>query len=137
MSKCVWIVAVILLLALGGGIGAGWYFTHNNPDHTRPTAIGGSAEEGMNGPGTSSIAASTTTSHTGGLVKATHASTSAAAAATSAGVKRNDDSSLERLVARAFGQDLSAGEKRDTIPVVMKKVRNHQQAKRRAWDRLI
>jgi hypothetical protein len=115
----------------------GWYFTHNNPDHTRPTAIGGSAEEGMNGPGTSSITGTATTSHTGGLVKVTHSSTSAAAAATSSAVKRSDNGSLERLVARAFGQDLSAEEKRDTFPAVMKKVRNHQQAKRRAWDRMI
>ncbi|KAG8693228.1 hypothetical protein FRC08_009251 [Ceratobasidium sp. 394] len=136
MSRCVWAVAIILLLAIGGGIGVGWYFTHNNPSHTRPTAIGGSAEEGMNGPGGSSTAASSTsTTHTGGLVKATHASTSHASTPTA--VKRNEDSNFERLVARTFGQDLSTGNKPDTLPIVVKKVRSHQQAKRRAWDRLI
>ncbi|KAG8745319.1 hypothetical protein FRC10_008336 [Ceratobasidium sp. 414] len=122
--------------AIGGAIGVGWYFTHNDPSHTRPTAIGGSAEEGMNGPGGSSTAVSTTSTHTGGLVKATHASTTSAAAAAPTAVKRSEDSNLERLVARTFGQDLSARNE-DILPVVVKKVRSHQKAKRRAWDRLI
>ena len=91
----------------------------------------------MNGPGGSSVAASTTSAtRTGGLVKATHASTSAAASTTAA-VKRSDDSDLERIVRRAFGQGMSAGEKQDLPAVVKQKVRKHQQAKRRAWDRMI
>jgi hypothetical protein len=125
---------------------SGWYFTHNNPDHTRPTAIGGSAEEGMNGPGGSSVAASSSTTHTGGLHKATYVSTTHASttrASTSAAalptdpVKRSDDSGLERIVRRAFGQGVSAGENQDLPVVVKQKVRKHQQAKRRAWDRMI
>ncbi|KAG9118707.1 hypothetical protein FRC07_006653 [Ceratobasidium sp. 392] len=142
MSRCVWVVAVILLLAIAGGIGVGWYFTHNNPGHTRPTAFGGYENEGMNGPGSSSISASAsaTSTHTGGLVKATHASTTrastAAATPTAALDKRSEVGKTERLVARAFGQDLSASE-HDALPVVVKKVRSHQKAKRRAWDRLI
>ncbi|KAG8741055.1 hypothetical protein FRC12_015804 [Ceratobasidium sp. 428] len=144
MSRCVWVVGIILLLSIAGGIGVGWYFTHNNPDHTRPTAIGGSAEEGMNGHGTSSIPSATTSSRTrtDGLVKATHASTthaSAAAATPTAAAavdKRGQSDNLERLVARAFGQN-SSRSKEDTLPVVVKKVRSHQKAKRRAWDRLI
>ncbi|KAG8749900.1 hypothetical protein FRC12_013168 [Ceratobasidium sp. 428] len=143
MSRCVWVVGIILLLSIAGGIGVGWYFTHNNPDHTRPTAIGGSAEEGMNGHGTSSIPSSSTASiRTDGLVKATHASTtraSAAAATPTAAAaidKRSEPDNLERLVARAFGQN-SSRSKEDTFPVVVKKVRSHQKAKRRAWDRLI
>lgn len=168
MSRCVWVIAVILLLAIGGGIGvgesdqqrnyfiltthltrlpiSGWYFTHNNPDHTRPTAIGGSAEQGMNGPGGSSVAASTSTTHTGGLHKATYVSTapasttrtSTSAAATPTDVlKRSDNSGLDRIVRRAFGQGMSAGEKQDLPAVVKQKVRKHQQSKRRAWDRMI
>lgn len=94
----------------------------------------------MNGPGESSVAAtSTTTSHTGGLVKITHSSTSASAVATATpAAKRSDDTGLERIVRRAFGQDMSTGEKRDLPAVVKKKVRRHQQSKRRrAWDRMI
>lgn len=88
----------------------------------------------MNGPGTSSVAASTTT--TGGLVKIVHSSTSPAAAQATA-AKRSDDG-LERIVARAFGQappDMNA-EKRDGLPVVVK-ARRHQQAKRRSWQLVI
>jgi hypothetical protein len=112
----------------------GWYFTHDSPDHYRPTAIGGSAEEGMNGHGTSSFPASTTSS--GGLVKIVHSSTSPAAATPT--VAKRSNGSLERVVARAFGQAADIGvETRDTLPVVIKKVRNHQQVKRRAWQQVI
>lgn len=88
----------------------------------------------MDGPGASTTASSTTS---GGLVKIVHTSTSAAAAVATP-AKRSEDG-LERIVARAFGQaaaDMSA-EKRDALPVVVKKVRNHQQAKRRAWQHVI
>ncbi|QRW00573.1 hypothetical protein RhiJN_28591 [Ceratobasidium sp. AG-Ba] len=134
-SRCVWLVGIILLICIAGGIGAGWYFTHNNPDHTRPKTFGGSAEEGMNGPGMSSLPASTTT-HTGGLVKITHASTSARPTATSATAAAvpTEAKRSGNLVARAFGQDQKRA---DLPPVSVKKVRSHKQGKRRAWDRVI
>lgn len=41
-----WIIFLIALpQGIGGGIGLGWYFTHNAPAHQQPTAFGGSANE--------------------------------------------------------------------------------------------
>ncbi|CAL1712531.1 unnamed protein product [Somion occarium] len=44
-SRWVWIIGIILLLCVAGGIGIGWYIAHNNTTHSAPTAIGGSANE--------------------------------------------------------------------------------------------
>ncbi|KAL0960990.1 hypothetical protein HGRIS_005985 [Hohenbuehelia grisea] len=46
LARWVWIVGVILILCIAGGIGLGWYASHNAPDHQQPTAIGGSANRG-------------------------------------------------------------------------------------------
>ncbi|KAJ7600874.1 hypothetical protein C8J56DRAFT_847539 [Mycena floridula] len=41
----VWIVGLIIILAAAGGIGLGWYLSHNAPSHQQPTTFGGSASE--------------------------------------------------------------------------------------------
>ncbi|KAF8574875.1 hypothetical protein K439DRAFT_1665296 [Ramaria rubella] len=46
LSTWVWIVGILFLIAIGGGIGVGWFFTHNKPA-SQPVAIGGSADEGF------------------------------------------------------------------------------------------
>jgi hypothetical protein len=46
LSTWVWLVGILFLIAIGGGIGVGWYFTHNKPA-SQPVAIGGSADEGF------------------------------------------------------------------------------------------
>lgn len=46
LSTWVWIAGLLLLIAIGGGIGVGWFFTHNKPAG-QPVAIGGSANEGF------------------------------------------------------------------------------------------
>ena len=46
LSTWVWFLGVMLLIAIGAGIGVGWYFTHNKPA-AAPVAIGGSADEGF------------------------------------------------------------------------------------------
>ncbi|KAH8104850.1 hypothetical protein BXZ70DRAFT_1005351 [Cristinia sonorae] len=69
MSRWVWIVGVILLLCIAGGIGLGWWIAHNDKSVNAPTAIGGSANEKAQptttaaAPGTSS-AARVTPTHT-------------------------------------------------------------------------
>ncbi|CAE6520965.1 unnamed protein product [Rhizoctonia solani] len=129
-SRCVWVVGIILLIGIAGGIAVGYYISRSNPDHYRPATLGGSDEQGVNGKGTSSIPQSTTS--TGGLVKIVHTSTSAApAVATPA--KRSEHAS-DRIVARAFGQppvDPSGNN------LIAKNVRQHQQSKRRAWQQVI
>lgn len=57
LSRWVWVVGVFFLICIGGGIGLGWYFSHNSPSHQQPTAIGGSANEI---PGTSQTTPSAT-----------------------------------------------------------------------------
>ncbi|KAI0081595.1 hypothetical protein K474DRAFT_1567705, partial [Panus rudis PR-1116 ss-1] len=44
-SRMIWVVAIFLLLCIAGGIGLGWYVSHNDTSHNAPTAIGGSANE--------------------------------------------------------------------------------------------
>ncbi|CAE6425556.1 unnamed protein product [Rhizoctonia solani] len=130
-SRCVWVVGILLLLGIAGGVAVGWYVSRSNPDHYRPATLGGSDEQGINGKGTSSVAHSTTS--TGGLVKIVHTSTSAPAP-TATALKRSEISS-ERLVARAFGQPpVHLG---SDLPLAVKKVRQHQQSKRHAWDQVI
>ncbi|CAE6436680.1 hypothetical protein ACGC1H_004494 [Rhizoctonia solani] len=130
-SRCVWVVGILLLIGIAGGIAVGWYISRSNPDHYRPATFGGSDEQGINGKGTSSVPHSTTS--TGGLVKIVHTSTSAPAP-TATALKRSEISS-ERLVARAFGQppaNLDNG-----LPLAVKKARQHHQSKRHAWDHVI
>ncbi|KAF8526119.1 hypothetical protein JB92DRAFT_3108487 [Gautieria morchelliformis] len=62
LSTWVWIVGILFLLAIGGGIGVAWVFTHNTPA-AAPVAIGGSANEGFT--------SSTLTPTTASSVKAT------------------------------------------------------------------
>lgn len=45
LAVWVWVVGVVLILAAAGGIGLGWYFSHNSPSHQQPTAFGGSADQ--------------------------------------------------------------------------------------------
>ncbi|KAF9468717.1 hypothetical protein BDZ94DRAFT_1145819, partial [Collybia nuda] len=45
LSRWVWVIAIVIVLCIGGAIGLGWYFSHNAPDHQQPTAFGGSANE--------------------------------------------------------------------------------------------
>jgi len=47
LSRWVWVIGIILLLCIGGGIGLGWYMTHNDPTNQAPDALGGSANEGV------------------------------------------------------------------------------------------
>ncbi|KAG8800248.1 hypothetical protein FRC17_006919 [Serendipita sp. 399] len=44
MKRWTWCISIFLLLAIGAGIGFGWYFTHNKPA-ALPLAVGGSANE--------------------------------------------------------------------------------------------
>jgi len=68
LSAWVWIVSVLLLVCIFGGIGVGWYFTHNK-SNIPPTAIGGSADENSLSDAvaptgsTSSLVATATSSH--------------------------------------------------------------------------
>ncbi|KAJ3479355.1 hypothetical protein NLJ89_g12332 [Agrocybe chaxingu] len=43
-SRWVWVVGLFLILCIAGGIGFGVYASRNSPDHQKPTAIGGSAD---------------------------------------------------------------------------------------------
>jgi len=43
-NRIVWLVAVVLLLCIGGAVGLGWYFTHNTPS-AQPKAVGGKSNE--------------------------------------------------------------------------------------------
>jgi hypothetical protein len=68
MSRWIWCISIFLLLAIGGGIGFGWYMTHANPP-TLPLAVGGSANESQlstatQAPSTSAAAAAAPTSRT-------------------------------------------------------------------------
>jgi len=54
LSRWVWITGVFLVVCIAGGIGAGWYFTHNNPSNQQPEVFGGSADEGITSSSTSS-----------------------------------------------------------------------------------
>lgn len=63
LSTWVWLVGILLLIAIGGGIGVGWFFTHNKPA-ALPVAIGGSADEASTTPTSTSSAATVSTSAT-------------------------------------------------------------------------
>lgn len=41
MSRWVWCISIVILLAIGAAIGFGWYFTHDDPN-SLPVAVGGS-----------------------------------------------------------------------------------------------
>ncbi|KAF9523417.1 hypothetical protein CPB83DRAFT_690915 [Crepidotus variabilis] len=43
LSRWVWIIGILLILVILGGVGVGVYFTRNNPSHQQPKAIGGAA----------------------------------------------------------------------------------------------
>ncbi|KDQ62544.1 hypothetical protein JAAARDRAFT_44863 [Jaapia argillacea MUCL 33604] len=45
LSRWVWIIGMLLLLCIAGGIGIGIYISHKNQSNTGPKAIGGSADE--------------------------------------------------------------------------------------------
>ncbi|KAL1741454.1 hypothetical protein HDZ31DRAFT_45431, partial [Schizophyllum fasciatum] len=45
MSRWVFIIGMVLLVCAAGGIGLGWYISHNDNTQEQPKAIGGSANE--------------------------------------------------------------------------------------------
>lgn len=45
LSRWVWIIGLLLLACIAGGIGLGWYIAHNNTSHNAPTVIGGGVNE--------------------------------------------------------------------------------------------
>lgn len=49
LSRWVWLTGLFFVIAIGAGIGFGYYFTHQHPDEviTTPTAIGGSEGHGQ------------------------------------------------------------------------------------------
>lgn len=63
MSRCVWIVSVFLLLAIGGAIGFGWWATHNEPA-ALPVAVGGSENQSQISTATAAAPSSSNTSRT-------------------------------------------------------------------------
>ncbi|KZV94307.1 hypothetical protein EXIGLDRAFT_737188 [Exidia glandulosa HHB12029] len=63
LSKWVWCCSILLIICIAGGIGAGWYFTHNKPSGP-PVAIGGSANENSLSPTVPSSTAEESTTRT-------------------------------------------------------------------------
>ncbi|OJA17179.1 hypothetical protein AZE42_00232, partial [Rhizopogon vesiculosus] len=62
LSRWVWFIGTVFLICIAGGIGIGWYISHNSPSNTAPKAIGGSANESMNSASSSTVAVSSSTS---------------------------------------------------------------------------
>jgi hypothetical protein len=60
LSRYIWIVGVILILAIVGGIGVGVWISRNSPGHQQPKAIGGSDDHFASG--TTTTSTSTTSS---------------------------------------------------------------------------
>jgi hypothetical protein len=71
LSRWVWIVGLILLIAIAGGIGLGLYFSHNKPDHQRPSAFGGVGDR-VGAPEEATAAPSAGGENTARIVSATH-----------------------------------------------------------------
>ena len=46
MSRMVWIIALLLIIIIGGAIGFGVYISHNSKTQTTPKALGGSEDQG-------------------------------------------------------------------------------------------
>lgn len=63
MSRCIWFVGLILLAAVGLGIGLGWYVAHNSKGSSDPTAVGGSANQASTYSPTSTVAATSSSHH--------------------------------------------------------------------------
>ncbi|KAF8918877.1 hypothetical protein CPB85DRAFT_1430035 [Mucidula mucida] len=42
LSRWVWVTGMLLTICAAGGIGLGWYISHNDDSHNSPTALGGS-----------------------------------------------------------------------------------------------
>jgi len=76
LSRWVWITGVFLVVCIAGGIGVGWYFTHNNPSNQQPKAFGGSANEGFSSSvaSSSSSSLSSSSSHVSGASSSPHVS---------------------------------------------------------------
>ena len=53
LSRYVWIVGVVLIVAIFGGIGVGVWMSRSSPGHQQPKAIGGSADNLATGTTTS------------------------------------------------------------------------------------
>lgn len=60
MSRYVWIVGVVLVVAILGGIGVGVWLSRSSPGHQQPTAIGGSADNLATGTTTTTMPLLTT-----------------------------------------------------------------------------
>jgi len=73
MSRLVCVIGAILIICIAGGIGVGWYFTHNNPSHQQPEVFGGSADEGITST-TSSSALSSSSTAVHGILSSPHVS---------------------------------------------------------------
>ncbi|EMD31411.1 hypothetical protein CERSUDRAFT_119792 [Gelatoporia subvermispora B] len=64
LARWVWFVGLALLILIGGAIGLGWWASHNSTTPSSPTAIGGSANEKLQGVSSSAPAAGATPSST-------------------------------------------------------------------------
>ncbi|KIY65217.1 hypothetical protein CYLTODRAFT_400721 [Cylindrobasidium torrendii FP15055 ss-10] len=51
LSRWVYIIGILLLIAAAGGIGLGWWVSHNDNSHTAPEAMGGSEGQKATGNG--------------------------------------------------------------------------------------
>jgi len=91
MSIWIWLVSILLLCAIGGGVGAAWYFTRNSATHQAPKALGGSASEGFTS--TSAAPASATKK-----AKATVTTSTKAAATAAAPAKRDTLEYVEQVI---------------------------------------
>ncbi|KAF9511815.1 hypothetical protein BS47DRAFT_1132146 [Hydnum rufescens UP504] len=63
MSLSVWIIGIIVLLAIGGGIALGIKANNNKPGHQDPIAIGGGADQSMDSPTTTPVLAAPHSKH--------------------------------------------------------------------------
>ncbi|KAF8157881.1 hypothetical protein B0H34DRAFT_797324 [Crassisporium funariophilum] len=44
LSRSVWLIGIVLIILIGGGIAVAVYFTRGTPDHQQPTVLGGAAD---------------------------------------------------------------------------------------------
>jgi hypothetical protein len=105
LSTWVWLVGILLLIAIGGGIGVGWFFTHNKPA-ALPVAIGGSADEA------STTSTSSSPSAAAVSVRPTKVTAAPVPTDTNNNNKRGYDDELAQMPAANFSMPASP-----TVPV--------------------